>query len=444
MSAEHDQRNTMRTTLLAALLATTSVAQAQPVDFSETVKAVAPAVVNITTESFSMRSMFRMPAQTEEEPVQGQGAGFLISPTGAIVTNNHVVEGAQTIRVELQDGTEYEATLVGTDPLTDIALLDIEGDDHPVLTFADSDSIEVGDWALAVGNPLGQGFSVSLGIVSARGRTLSGAFDDYIQTDAAINRGNSGGPLFNAEGEVIGVNTAILSPTGGSIGIGFAMASNVVEEITQQLATYGTTRRGWLGVQMQEITPELAETIGLPNTEGAFVAELLEGPAKAGGLLPGDAITGFNGTPVRDTNDLTRRIAQAGPDATVTIDVWRDQATQTFTIALGNREEAQTALNAQASSGFEGFAFSTLTDSDRERLDLPEAVEGALVSSTPEGNGTPLQTDDVITAINQQPVATPQAAAAALQALKSAGRSVALIQIARAGRPAFVLLPLNR
>jgi serine protease Do len=435
----------MRTHLLtAALLSTTTLAHAQPIDFSETIKTVAPAVVNITTESPSMEGIFRLPGQEGEEPVQGQGAGFVISPTGTIVTNHHVIVGAQTIRVEFQDGTEYEATLVGTDPLTDIALLDIEGEDHPVLTFADSDTIEVGDWALALGNPLGQGFSASLGIVSARGRTLSGAFDDYIQTDAAINRGNSGGPLFNVDGEVIGVNTAILSPTGGSIGIGFAMAANVVQEITEQLATYGTTRRGWLGVQMQEITPGVADAIGLPQAEGALVAELLEGPAQEAGLLAGDAITGFNGTPITDINDLTRRIAAAGPDATVELEIWREGATRSFTIALGSREQAENAMEDTATGSFAGIAFAALTEDDKTRLALPDAMRGARVAGLPKDTTITLQTDDVVTAINQQPVATPQEVVAALESLKDAGRAVALIQIARAGQPAFVLLPLRR
>jgi serine protease Do len=435
----------MRTYLLAAaLLTTTSMAQAQPADFSDIIRAVAPAVVNITTESPSAQHLFRLPGQKEKEPVQGHGAGFLISPTGLIVTNNHVIAGAQTIRVELKDGTEYEATLVGVDPLTDIALLDIDGDNHPVLAFADSDTVEVGNWAIALGNPLGQGFSASLGIVSARGRMLSGAFDDYIQTDAAINQGNSGGPLFNAQGQVIGMNTAILSPTGGSIGIGFAIASNVVRDITQQLATYGTTRRGWLGVQLREITPGVAESIGLPDTKGALVTELLDGPAKDAGLLPGDVITGFNGTPITGVHDLIRRIAQAGPKATVVLDVWREKNTQSFTLVLGNREEMETTLSQDRTNTFEGITFAALTDADRQRLNLPPSIQGARIVSLPEDKTQHLAVDDVITAINQQPVTTPQQAAETLKTLKSAGRSVAFLQIAREGRPTFVLLPLTR
>lgn len=429
---------------LALLLALSSTAQAQTTDFSDVVRKVAPSVVNITTEGTSLEGIFPLPMPEDMPGVQGQGAGFLVAANGTIVTNNHVVEGAQSIQVEMQDGKTYDATLIGTDPLTDIAVLDIEGDDHPVLTFADSDQVEVGDWALALGNPLGQGFSVSLGIVSARGRMLSGAFDDYLQTDAAINRGNSGGPLFNDRGEVIGMNTAILSPTGGSIGIGFAMSSNVVEDVTTQIITYGTTRRGWLGVQMQEVTPGIAEAVGLDEPKGALVVELVEGPASEAGILSGDIVVGFDGSPIADTADLTRRIAKAGPDATVELDVWREGNRQSITVALGSREETQTAMQAKANepATFEGWTFANLEDTDKSRLNLPATVDGVRITETPD-TGV-LAIDDVVVSINQQPIARAQDAVQALQALKNAGRTSALLQVARGGKPMFVVFPLNR
>lgn len=436
----------MRTLPLALLLALAAPAtvHAQTADFSDVVRKVAPAVVNITTEGTSLEGIFPLPMPEGMPGMQGQGAGFIVGANGTIVTNNHVVEGVQRIQVEMQDGRTYDATLVGTDPLTDIAVLDIEGDDHPVLVFADSDKVEVGDWALALGNPLGQGFSVSLGIVSARGRMLAGAFDDYLQTDAAINRGNSGGPLFNDRGEVMGMNTAILSPTGGSIGIGFAMSSNVVKDVTTQITTYGTTRRGWLGVQMQEVTPGIAEAVGLDAPKGALVVELLEGPAKDAGLLSGDIVLGFDGNPVADTADLTRRIAKAGPDVTVELDVWREGARQTLTVALGSREETQTAMQAKANepATFEGWTFANLEDADKSRLNLPNTVVGARITDAPD-TGV-LAVDDVVVSINQQPITRAQDAAQALQALKSAGRASALLQVARGGKPMFVVLPLNR
>jgi serine protease Do len=230
------------------------------------------------------------------------GSGFIISQDGYIVTNNHVIESADEIQIELFDGGELEARLIGRDPRTDIALLKVESDRPlPFVAFGNSDAARVGDWVLAIGNPLGQGFSVSAGIISARNRTLQGSYDDFIQTDAAINRGNSGGPLFNMGGEVIGVNTAILSPTGGSIGIGFAMSSAVVERVVAQLRDFGETRRGWLGVRIQNVDPDVAEALGMTEAKGALVTDVPEGPALEAGLRAGDVILEFDGQRVPDT-----------------------------------------------------------------------------------------------------------------------------------------------
>ena len=220
-------------------------------------------------EDFFRDFMDRQPGQRRQQRSNALGSGFIISPDGYIVTNNHVIESADEISVELFSGGELDAELIGRDPRTDIALLKVESDDDlPFVEFGDSDAAKVGDWVLAIGNPLGQGFSVSAGIVSARNRTLQGSYDDFIQTDAAINRGNSGGPLFDMNGEVIGVNTAILSPNGGSIGIGFAMSSAVVERVVAQLRDFGETRRGWLGVRIQNVDPDMADALGLRRRQG--------------------------------------------------------------------------------------------------------------------------------------------------------------------------------
>ena len=279
-----------------------------PASFADLVDRLSPAVVNITTtsvvperEQFNPRvprgspfeDFFRdfMERQPGETPPRRQrrgtalGSGFLISADGLLVTNNHVIENADEIKIEMLSGEILEAKVLGSDPKTDIALLKVTADkDLPFVEFGNSDDARVGDWVLAIGNPLGQGFSVSAGIISARGRDLPGPYDDFIQTDAAINRGNSGGPLFNTLGEVIGVNTAILSPNGGSIGIGFSMSSSVVTKVVNQLRDFGETRRGWLGVRIQNLNSEVAEALGMSDVEGALVTDVPDGPAKEAGM----------------------------------------------------------------------------------------------------------------------------------------------------------------
>ena len=289
-----------------------------PGSFSDLVEKLSPSVVNITTSSTvpnrqelnpqlppgsPFEDLFRdfMDREQNGAPRRQRrgtalGSGFIISADGYVVTNNHVIENADQIEIEFFDGRLMEATVVGTDPKTDIALLKVKAKDKlKFVRFGDSNKAKVGDWVLAIGNPLGQGFSVSAGIISARGRALSGSYDDFIQTDAAINRGNSGGPLFNMDGEVIGVNTAILSPNGGSIGIGFSMSSAVVEKVIDQLTTFGETRRGWLGVRIQDVTEDVAEALGIEKTEGALVTDVPDGPAKTEGIKSGDVIIEFDG-----------------------------------------------------------------------------------------------------------------------------------------------------
>ena len=337
-------------------------ARGAPESFADLAEQISPSVVNITTSTTVAASTEPGPTAPPGSPFedffkdfldqqeQGQGprrsealgSGFVISADGYIVTNNHVIEGADEIEVEFFTGEKLPAKLVGTDLKTDIALLKVESKTPlSFVAFGDSDAMRVGDWVVAMGNPLGQGFSVSAGIVSARNRALSGTYDDFLQTDAAINRGNSGGPLFNMDGAVIGVNTAILSPNGGSIGIGFSMASNVVSQVVDQLREFGETRRGWLGVRIQDVTPDVAEAMGLASATGALVTDVPEGPATAAGVKAGDVITSFDGVTVSDTRELVRRVGNTAVGKAVEIMVFRDGKSIPLQLTLGRRELAE-------------------------------------------------------------------------------------------------------
>ncbi|WP_433990487.1 Do family serine endopeptidase [Sulfitobacter sp. TBRI5] len=383
------------------------------------------------------------------------GSGFVISEDGYVVTNNHVIEGADEILIEFFSGQELKATLIGTDPNTDIALLKVEADEPlPFVSFGDSDLARVGDWVIAMGNPLGQGFSVSAGIVSARNRALSGTYDDYIQTDAAINRGNSGGPLFNMDGDVIGVNTAILSPNGGSIGIGFSMASNVVTRVVDQLKEFGETRRGWLGVRIQDVTDDVAEAMGMEKASGALVTDVPEGPAKEAGMLAGDVIINFDGDDVADTRALVRRVGNTAIGKAVRVVVFRDGKTQTLLVTLGRREEAESAVPAAMDAPSEGatetemlgLKLSTLTDEFREQLGLGDDMDGLVVvdvDPASEAYEKGLRAGDLITEAGQQKISDIKGLEERVEATKEAGRKSLLLLVRRAGDPRFVALSLE-
>ncbi|MFN7002844.1 MAG: Do family serine endopeptidase [Roseinatronobacter sp.] len=462
-------------------LAFVTMAQAQParpVSFADLAEQVSPAVVNITTSTTVAERLDGSPRLPEGSPFedffrdffdgpQGQqpnrprrnqalGSGFVISEDGFIVTNNHVIEGADEIRIEFFSGLELQAELIGTDPATDIAVLKVSHDAPlPHVPWGDSEASRVGDWVMAVGNPLGQGFSVSAGIISARGRALQGNFDDYIQTDAAINRGNSGGPLFNMDGEVIGVNTAILSPTGGSIGIGFAMSSNVATNVVDQILTYGSTRRGWLGVRIQDVTPEMAEAIGLERAEGAMVTEVMDGPSKDAGVQAGDVILRFDGGPVRDTRMLVRRVADAGVGVDVDVIVFRGGEEVTLSVLLGQRELAEaagalrpmpSAAAPEAPSSFLGMELEPLSDALRSELNLPGNQNGLVVRQVDEDSDAArkgIEVGDLITEANQQPVASVADLEARAEEAREAGRRSLLVLLRRGGDPRFVALGLD-
>ncbi len=276
--------------------------------------------------------------------VQSLGSGFVISKDGLIVTNNHVIDDSDEIIVKFHDGQAYEAEIVGRDKKTDIAVLKIEPKEAlETLQFGDSDKLRVGDWAMAIGNPFGLGGTVTLGIVSARNRDInSGPYDDYIQTDASINRGNSGGPLFDMHGKVIGVNTAIFSPSGGSVGIGFAIPSLTVKKIVDQLVKYGETRRGWLGVRIQEVTEGIKESFKLKEKKGALVANVMEdSPAEAAQFKAGDVILEFNNKPINSVRDLPIIVAETPVNKNVEVVVWRDGKIKSIRVTLGRLEDAE-------------------------------------------------------------------------------------------------------
>lgn len=461
---------------LAAILVLTLPAFAKPESLAPLAEKISPSVVNITTSTVVAGQTGPQGVVPEGSPFEdffrdfqernrngdrprkssALGSGFVISEDGFVVTNNHVIDGADEILIEFFSGEELKATLIGTDPNTDIALLKVESDEPlPFVSFGDSDDSRVGDWVVAMGNPLGQGFSVSAGIVSARNRALSGTYDDYIQTDAAINRGNSGGPLFNMDGDVIGVNTAILSPNGGSIGIGFSMASNVVTRVVDQLKEFGETRRGWLGVRIQDVTEDVAEAMGMEKAAGALVTDVPDGPAKDAGMLAGDVITSFDGTEVADTRALVKRVGNSTVGAAVRVVVFRDGKTQTLLITLGRREEAEATVPAALEVPDEdeadekellGLNLSTLTGELREQLNVPEGTDGLVVMDvepTSEAFEKGLRAGDLITEAGQQKVSDIAAFEERIAATKDAGRKSLLLLVRRAGEPRFVALNLE-
>jgi len=457
------------------------VALAKPESLAPLAEKISPSVVNITTSTTvegrtgprgivpegspfeDFFKEFRDRNNGGEAPAPRKssalGSGFVISEDGFVVTNNHVIEGADEITIEFFTGLELKAEVIGTDPNTDIALLKVEAPSAlPFVSFGDSNAARVGDWVLAMGNPLGQGFSVSAGIVSARNRALSGTYDDYIQTDAAINRGNSGGPLFNMDGEVIGVNTAILSPNGGSIGIGFSMASNVVTRVVNQLKEFGETRRGWLGVRIQDVTQDVADAMGLAKASGALITDVPDGPAKDAGLKTGDVILSFAGVEVEDTRGLVRQVGNSTVGASVRVTVLREGKSQTLKVKLGRREDAEGAgasasapedeaePEAPASKSVLGLTITPLTDDLRTELGADDSVEGLAVTEVDEMSEAfekGLRVGDIITEAGQQPILSITDLEDRITEAKDGGRKSLLLLVRRAGDPRFVALGLG-
>jgi len=349
----------------------------------------------------------------EEYPRQGAGSGVILSKDGYVLTNNHVIEGADEITVTTSKGDEYEAEVVGTDPRTDLAVIKVKGKDLPAAKLGDSDRIEVGEWVLAVGNPFQLENTVTAGIISARGRSNVGLadYEDFIQTDAAINPGNSGGPLVNLDGEVIGINTAIATRTGGNMGIGFAIPINMAKQVMEQLIKTGKVTRGWLGVYIQPITPELKDQFRLKSTEGAIVADVNEdGPAEKAGMRRGDVIVAYRGEKITDTNHLRNLVAATDVRTVADVKVVRDGKEKTLRVKIGELPEEAAVIGRPSGRDLEkdlGFNVSNLTPSIRRQLGLPEDQEGVVVHSIKQvsdayQNG--LRKADVIIEVNRKPV----------------------------------------
>ncbi len=464
-----------------------AAARAMPEGFADLVEKAAPAVVNIAADRTDPwptgmdRPEHRMPRLPEGSPfkdffdrfldkpggapegrlppraMRGMGSGFIIAPDGYIVTNNHVIGDAKDITVTLDDGTEHQAKLIGRDRKTDLALIKIDADKPlPTVSFGDSDKTRVGDWVVAVGNPFGLGGTVTVGVVSARNREINGGpYDDFLQIDAAINRGNSGGPSFNRDGEVIGVNTAIWSPTGGNVGIGFAIPSNLARSVIAQLRETGRVERGWLGVQIQSVTPEIAESLDLGDRRGALVAEVTaESPALAAGVKQGDVILDFAGKRVDDARDLARAVAATLAYAKVDMALWRTGKRITLGVTVGRQPEApemamaetgRTLRDGESRLDKVGVTLAAVTPETRRHFGIDDELTGAVVTAVKPGSPAArrgLRPGDVILAVGQEPVRSPDQVARKVRHAATAGRKAVLFLIARDGQRRFVPVDL--
>ncbi|MBT4739228.1 MAG: DegQ family serine endoprotease [Rhodospirillaceae bacterium] len=460
-------------------------AQRVPQTFADVVEDVIPAVVNVsTTQLVEQRSRNRggrnLPQMPRGGPLEDMfkdfleqfgdqvpqgpggegdndrpkrrasslGSGFIIEADGLVVTNNHVIENADEISVILADNTILKATVIGRDPKVDLALLKVEADRPlPTVKWGDSDKMRVGDWSVAIGNPFGIGVTVTAGIVSARSRQLSNgnAYDDYIQTDAAINRGNSGGPLINMKGEVIGINTAIFSPTGASVGIGFASPSNLAQSIINDLNEFGRTRRGWLGVKIQTVTPEIAESLGLDKARGALVAELVEdSPAEKAGVEASDVILAFDGKPVDEMRHLPLIVAETDIDKRVKVTVWRNGKEKSLNVRIAelDEEDVQVASRSDSSSSNGepdrkeidelGLTVAELTSDIRSQYDLPDEITGLVivdVDGDSDAAEKGLRRGDIIAEVQQTPVETAAEAEKVIADARKKDRTVVLLRI---------------
>ena len=480
-----------------ASLAAAAVADARsaPESFAELSEQVLPAVVNISTTQTVKREgregregrggeerdrpeipqappgspfedFFREFFDRQQRPnapprrTTSLGSGFVIDASGLIVTNNHVIKDADEILVRLNDDRSLTAEVVGRDNKTDLALLRVKTDKPlTALKFGDSNTARVGDWVIAIGNPFGLGGSVTAGIISARQRDINaGPYDDFIQTDASINRGNSGGPLVNLRGEVIGVNTAIFSPSGGSVGIGFAVPTALAAPIVDQLREFGETRRGWLGVRIQSVTDEIAESLGLKGARGALIASVTpDGPAAKAGLEAGDVVLKFDGKDVEKMRRLPRVVAETRIGAEVPLEVWRKGKIVNLRVKVGQLEEAEETQTAALTPPGKnpadikvaplGLAVSSLTPDVRGKFELGEDVKGVVVTKVDQGGPAAdkgIEPGDIIVEVNQDPVKAPGDIAGKIAAAADLGRKSVLLLLDRKGDLRFVAVTLGK
>ena len=433
--------------------------------FADLVQKVSPAVVTISSsmreasdaqsspfppgspQAQQFGQFFGMPQRGETHTVKALGSGFIVDSQGHVVTNDHVVKDATNIEVTLADGRKMPAKVVGVDPKTDLAVLQVKSDTPlPHLALGNSAAVRVGDWVVAVGNPFGLGGTVTAGILSARGRNIGeGPYDDFLQIDAPINRGNSGGPLFAQDGTVIGVNTAIYSPTGGSVGIGFAIPSSVVKQVVGQLEANGKVERGWLGVAAQPVSPTMAKALNLPGDTGALVAEVQkDSPAAAAGVQPGDVITKIGSQLVKDPHALAQMVAALHSSSDQQMTVRRDGQDKTLTVAIAAQPDEDAMVQpAAAEQGPKlGLALAPLNDEARQEMNLPANQKGVVVAEVQENSpaqAAGLQPGDVLETVGNHAVTNPEQAVKALRAGTQKSGAVAL-RVVRNGHQAFVAL----
>ncbi len=468
-----------------------AAAPQRPSSFADLAERLLPAVVNIATRQTArgpntrpeipqfppgspfeefFRDFFDHRNDTPQRRPLSLGSGFIVDPQGYIVTNNHVIDGADEITVVLHDNTNLPAELIGRDERTDIAILRV----HPsepltAVGWGDSDTLRVGDWVLAIGNPFGLGGTVTAGIISARARNIqAGPYDDFLQTDAAINRGNSGGPLFNLAGEVVGVNTAIYSPTGGSVGIGFAVPSSLARSVADQIIRFGHTRRGWMGVRIQSVTPEIAESIGLDSPRGALVASVTPGgPAEAAGIQAGDVIVEFNGREIPEMRRLPRVVAETAVDSEASVVLWRQGQTRTVQVRLGELEVAEREgllettppdqpqtpgggkpEGAERQLSALGLSLAPVDDEMRRQYNLGSSVEGVVITEVTPGSPAAekgLRAGEVILEVSQERVSSPNDVTERIRQARQAGRRSVLLLVQREqGEQHFVVLGIGQ
>ena len=458
---------------LILLVPFSSYAKKAPDSFASLAEALSPSVVNISTTTiiedrknnlptFPPGSPFEEFFKQFQEPNQSKrraqslGSGFIIDKKGYIITNNHVIDNAEKIMVILHDDKSFEAEVVGKDPKTDVALLKINPKNTilKAVKFGNSNDLRVGDWVMAIGNPFGFGGTVTAGIVSARGRNIGGSYDDYIQTDASINRGNSGGPLFDMNGNVVGINTAIFSQSGGSVGIGFAVSSNLAKQVSDQLRKYGRTKRGWLGVLIQQITKEIADSLQLKNTNGALVSSATEnGPAYKAGIKSGDIILKFNDIKIESMNELPKVVASTPVGESVKVEIWREGKIKTLTVILGELELAENnnLINNNPKKGKTksfpriGFEIKQLDDQDIQKYKIKEYTKGIIISKVKKNSKafkSGLREGMIIVRVGQAEVSDLSIISNAIEKAKKQKRNALLMLVNFEGSNRFVAVEI--
>jgi serine protease Do len=464
---------------LLALGAAPLAARPAPDSFADLAAKLLPTVVNIATSQTlkappraqlpnvppgsPLEDLFKNflgPDGEKPRHVTSLGSGFIIDPAGFIVTNNHVIDNSDQVTITLYDGTSLPAKIVGRDTKTDLALLKVVPKKPlPATHFGDSDKIRIGDWVMAIGDPFGLGSTVTAGIVSARNRDINaGPYDDFIQTDAPINRGNSGGPLFDMDGNVMGINSAIFSPSGGSVGIGFAIPANLAKDVVNQLKQFGVARRGWIGVRIQQVTDEIAQGMGLPNSQGALVADVTrDGPAQKAGLQNGDVVINFDNKPIGDSKLLPRVVAATPIGKTVNIDVLRKGRKQSYRIVIAKLEEGPpdkpgkklpppAAPKAKSKLSQLGLTVVALDENSRAKYKLAGSIQGVVVSAVDPASPAAdknFRPGDVIVEAQNQPVKTPADLEARVDADAKAGKKAELMLVNRNGDTTYVGLRLD-